>query len=49
MEDQEKLSNLKLKLAQFAERIDELDPEETDVKDIDELIRMLDELEDRMK
>ncbi|SIS48875.1 SE1561 family protein [Salimicrobium flavidum] len=48
MTQQERLDDLKLKLAQFADRVDQLDPAETDVKEIDQLIQMLDDLEEKM-
>ncbi|SDJ49560.1 SE1561 family protein [Salimicrobium halophilum] len=48
MNQQEKMADLKLRLAQFADRVDQLDPAETDIEEIDKLIRMLDELEEKI-
>lgn len=44
----EKLTDLKLKLSAFMERLDDMEPEETSIEDIDELIRMLEELENKI-
>ncbi|MDA1477220.1 SE1561 family protein [Bacillus changyiensis] len=42
---QQQVNDLKNRLDMFMSIIDSLDPEVTDVEDIDKLIRMLDELE----
>ncbi|WP_164908505.1 SE1561 family protein [Halobacillus litoralis] len=49
MTQQEKIQDLKLRLAEFMGRIERLDPEETSVEDIDRLISMLEELESNME
>ncbi|MBA2176458.1 hypothetical protein H0266_16285 [Halobacillus locisalis] len=48
MAQQEKIQDLKLRLSEFMTRIEELEPEETSVEDIDRLILMLEELEQKM-
>ncbi|MFC7061883.1 SE1561 family protein [Halobacillus seohaensis] len=48
MVQKEKLTDLKLKLSAFMERLDDMEPEETSIEDIDELIRMLEELENKI-
>lgn len=48
MSQQEKIQDLKLRLADVMGRIENLDPEETSVEDIDRLISMLEELERNM-
>ncbi|WP_168927324.1 SE1561 family protein [Halobacillus salinus] len=49
MAQQEQIQDLKVRLSQFVDRIEALDPEETSVEDIDRLISMLEELENKMK
>lgn len=49
MAQQEQIQDLKVRLSQFVERIEELDPEDTSVEDIDRLISMLEDLENKMK
>lgn len=46
---QVKIDELKVRLATFMDRIEALKPEETSVDDIDQLINMLNELEERCK
>ncbi|MCA1010193.1 SE1561 family protein [Halobacillus halophilus] len=48
MTQQEKIDDLKTRLSEFMIRIEELEPEETSVEDIDHLISMLEELENKM-
>ncbi|MYL30264.1 hypothetical protein GLV97_10510 [Halobacillus litoralis] len=48
MTQQEKISNLKQRLEEFMGRVDNLDPEQTSVEDIDRLISMLESLERSM-
>ncbi len=48
MTQQEKISNLKQRLEEFMGRLDNLDPEQTSVEDIDRLISMLESLERSM-
>ncbi|GGD01460.1 hypothetical protein GCM10007216_35220 [Thalassobacillus devorans] len=48
MAQEEKLQDLKIRLAAFMSRLDEMEPEETSVQDIDQLIQMLEELEKKM-
>ncbi|MCA0971912.1 hypothetical protein LCM20_15000 [Halobacillus litoralis] len=48
MQQQEKLQDLKVRLSEFVDRIEALDPEETSVEDIDRLISMLEDLENKM-
>lgn len=48
MAQQEKIQDLKLRLSEFMTRIEALEPEETSVEDIDRLISMLEELEQKM-
>ncbi|MFG6149802.1 SE1561 family protein [Halobacillus sp. B23F22_1] len=48
MSQQEKISDLKVKLSAFMERLDEIEPEDTSVEDVDELIKMLEELERKL-
>ncbi|WP_169516218.1 SE1561 family protein [Halobacillus kuroshimensis] len=48
MTQQEKMSNLKQRLEEFMGRLDNLDPEQTSVEDIDRLISMLESLERSM-
>ncbi|MGI8314842.1 SE1561 family protein [Halobacillus mangrovi] len=48
MAQQERLQDLKTRLSDFMVRIEQLDPEETSVEDIDRLISMLEELERKM-
>ncbi|CDQ20456.1 hypothetical protein SAMN05192559_105282 [Halobacillus karajensis] len=48
MSQKDRIEDLKLRLADFMGRIEQLDPEETSVEDIDRLISMLEELEENM-
>ncbi|MFC7322860.1 SE1561 family protein [Halobacillus campisalis] len=48
MTQQEKLSDLKLRLNAFIKRLDDMEPEETSVEDIDELIKMLEDVEKKI-
>ncbi|WP_226584952.1 SE1561 family protein [Halobacillus litoralis] len=48
MSQQEKIQDLKTRLADVMGRIERLDPEETSVEDIDRLISMLEEMEKNM-
>ncbi|ELK48898.1 SE1561 family protein [Halobacillus sp. ACCC02827] len=48
MTQQKRIQDLKAKLADFMGRLDQLDPEETSVEDIDRLISMLEDLERQM-
>ncbi|WP_197061417.1 SE1561 family protein [Halobacillus sp. BBL2006] len=48
MTQQDRLQDLKTRLSDFMIRIEELNPEETSVEDIDRLISMLEELERKM-
>ncbi|WP_176142408.1 SE1561 family protein [Halobacillus hunanensis] len=48
MSQQEKLSDLKARLSAFMNRVDQMDPNDTSVEDIDELIKMLEDLERKM-
>ncbi|MCP3030193.1 hypothetical protein LF817_02425 [Halobacillus sp. A1] len=48
MTQQEKLSDLKLRLNAFIKRLDDMDPEETSVEDIDELIKILEDVEKKI-
>ncbi|WP_198162653.1 SE1561 family protein [Halobacillus mangrovi] len=48
MTQQERIQDLKTRLSDFMIRIEQLDPEETSVEDIDRLISMLEELERKM-
>ncbi|MFD2925075.1 SE1561 family protein [Halobacillus naozhouensis] len=48
MSQQEKLTDLKSRLSAFMNRVDQMDPNETSVEDIDELIKMLEDLERKM-
>ncbi|MBM7553709.1 SE1561 family protein [Thalassobacillus pellis] len=48
MSQEEKLQDLKLRLAAFMSRIEEMDPQDTSVNDIDQLIQMLEDLEKKM-
>ncbi|WP_202406361.1 SE1561 family protein [Pontibacillus yanchengensis] len=49
MSNEAKIEELKLRLSSFMSRIDEMDPEETSVEDVDKLISMLEELEEECK
>ncbi|GEN53526.1 SE1561 family protein [Halobacillus litoralis] len=49
MSQQERIEDLKVRLADFMGRIEKLDPEETSVEDIDRLISMLEDLEKNME
>lgn len=42
------VDELKNRLHQFLEKLDSIEPETTDVNDIDQLISLIDELEDQM-
>ncbi|MCP3029056.1 SE1561 family protein [Halobacillus sp. A5] len=48
MTQKEKITDLKIKLSAFMSRLDEIEPEETSVEDVDELIRMLEDLERKL-
>ncbi|MFC0522111.1 SE1561 family protein [Pontibacillus salicampi] len=48
MSQDTKMEELKLRLSAFMTRIDELDPEETSVEDVDQLIKMIEELENKV-
>ncbi|MGP4075361.1 SE1561 family protein [Halobacillus sp. K22] len=48
MTQQDRIEDLKTRLSEFMIRIEELEPEETSVEDIDRLISMLEELENKM-
>lgn len=43
------LEEIKVKLNDFMETIDSVDPEKTDVHDIDEWLALLDQLEQKVK
>ncbi|WP_414045849.1 SE1561 family protein [Macrococcus equi] len=45
----ESLEEIKVKLSDFMERIDSVDPETTDINDIDEWLMILDQLEAKVK
>nr|WP_254434289.1 SE1561 family protein [Halobacillus sp. Marseille-Q1614] len=42
------MTELKLRLTDFMSRIEEMDPEQTSLEDIDALIRMLEDLEKKL-
>ncbi|WP_173917286.1 SE1561 family protein [Halobacillus sp. Marseille-Q1614] len=48
MSQDEKMTELKLRLTDFMSRIEEMDPEQTSLEDIDALIRMLEDLEKKL-
>ncbi|MFQ3546180.1 SE1561 family protein [Halobacillus rhizosphaerae] len=48
MPQQEKLTDLKTRLSEFMNKLDQMNPEETSVEDIDRLILMLEDLERKM-
>ena len=45
----EQLSYLKERLTMFMEVLDHIEPENTELEDIDRLIEMIDELEDKVE
>ncbi|GGD19749.1 MULTISPECIES: SE1561 family protein [Pontibacillus] len=47
MSNEAKIDELKLRLNTFMTKVDELDPEKTSVEDVDRLIKMLEDLEER--
>ena len=49
MANEERISELKARLADFMSRLDAMDPEKTSLEDIDQLIEMLNELEGKLK
>ncbi|KGX88162.1 SE1561 family protein [Pontibacillus litoralis] len=48
MTNEGKIEELKLRLSAFMTRIEELNPEQTSVEDVDQLIGLLEELEQKM-
>lgn len=49
MANDERIAELKARLADFMTRLDEMDPEQTSLEDIDQLIAMLNDLEGKLK
>ncbi|SDK34941.1 SE1561 family protein [Sediminibacillus albus] len=49
MADQEKVEQLKIHLAGFMTRLENMKPEETSVEDIDQLLSILDKMENNLK
>lgn len=49
MEQQEKIGQLKKQLQLFLTQLDELDPSETSLEDVDRLIEMLENIERKLK
>lgn len=45
----ESLDEIKVKLNDFMDRIESVDPETTDISDIDEWLSILDQLEEKVK
>lgn len=43
------LEEIKVKLSDFMEKIESVDPETTDINDIDEWLSLLDQLEEKVK
>lgn len=41
----EKIKELRVQLEQFMERLDHLDPEQTSIEDVDQLIQMIEKIE----
>lgn len=48
MEDQTKITDLKSELQTFLDHLDELNPSKTSVADIDRLIAMLEQMEQKL-
>ncbi|MFP7171321.1 SE1561 family protein [Terribacillus sp. 7520-G] len=44
-----KVDDLKQRLAAFMDYLDSIEPEETSLDEIDEMLRMLDEMENKLK
>ncbi|WP_226035363.1 SE1561 family protein [Aquibacillus saliphilus] len=49
MNQQGKVAELKNHLAGFMERLENMDPSETSLEDIDELIRIVEKMEENLK
>lgn len=49
MNQQDKITQLKLQLQTFSDQLDTLDPSQTSVEDIDRLINMIEEMEKELK
>ncbi|WP_162832878.1 MULTISPECIES: SE1561 family protein [Sediminibacillus] len=49
MANQDKIEQLKVHLAGFMTRLENMDPEETSIEDIDQLISILDKMETSLK
>ncbi|WP_198663142.1 MULTISPECIES: SE1561 family protein [Paraliobacillus] len=45
MNQQDKITQLKLQLQTFSDQLDNLDPSKTSIEDIDRLINMIEEME----
>ncbi|WP_194842121.1 SE1561 family protein [Gracilibacillus salitolerans] len=45
MSNEEKIKELRLQLEHFMERLDHLDPEQTSIEDVDQLIQMVEKIE----
>jgi hypothetical protein len=44
-----KVDDLKQRLSAFMDYLDSIEPEETSLEEIDEMLRMLDEMENKLK
>ena len=49
MNEQQTMEQIKTRLSKFLEDIDHVNPDEVSVEDIDEWIRLLDQLEEKVK
>jgi len=45
MKNEEKMKQLREQLESFLQQLDDLDPEQTSIEDIDQLIQMIDKME----
>ncbi|SFM45737.1 hypothetical protein SAMN04487943_11947 [Gracilibacillus orientalis] len=45
MSNEDKIRELRMQLEHFMERLDHLDPEQTSVEDVDQLIQMIEKIE----
>lgn len=48
MEEPRTMNQVKVRLTQFLEDIDQVNPDEVDIKDVDEWISLLDQLEQKV-
>lgn len=47
--DESKVEELKVQLTAFLTRLEELEPSETSLEDVDRLLAMIEEMEEKMK